>query len=111
FPGTIAENIAYGRPGSSPEAIRAVARAAQIHDFIASLPQGYDTPVGEQGATLSEGEKQRLTIARAILCDAPILVLDEPTSAVDAVTELQMLEALKSLLRGRTAFISAHRPS
>ncbi|MGH8010424.1 MAG: ABC transporter ATP-binding protein, partial [Candidatus Binatia bacterium] len=87
FPITLRENIAYGRPEASAEEVEKAARLARIHDTIARLPQGYDTVVGEQGATLSEGERQRLTIARAILRDAPILILDEPTSSVDAETE------------------------
>ena len=93
FPISIAENIAYGGPHASRGEIEAAARAANAHDFIARLPQGYDTVVGERGATLSGGERQRLSVARAMLKDAPILILDEPTSAVDAVTEASLLEA------------------
>ena len=111
FPLTIRENIAYGRPGASAEAIERAARLARIHEMIMRLPEGYDTVVGEQGATLSEGERQRLTIARAILRDAPILILDEPTSSVDAETETLIMEGLEQLTAGRTTFIIAHRLS
>lgn len=111
FPMTIAENIAYGRPDASVEQIVAAARAANAHDFIARLPEGYDTVVGERGATLSGGEKQRLSIARAFLKDAPVLILDEPTSALDARTESGLLEALDRLMEGRITFIIAHRLS
>jgi ATP-binding cassette subfamily B protein len=111
FPLTISENIAYGRPGASAEAIERAARLARIHEMIMHLPEGYDTVVGEQGATLSEGERQRLTIARAILRDAPILILDEPTSSVDAETETLIMEGLEQLTAGRTTFIIAHRLS
>ncbi|MCC7181018.1 MAG: ABC transporter ATP-binding protein [Acidobacteria bacterium] len=111
FPMTIAENIAYGRPGADQLQIEAAARAANAHDFISRLPDGYQTMVGERGATLSGGERQRLSIARALLKDAPILILDEPTSAVDAETESLLLEALERLVHGRTTFIIAHRLS
>jgi ATP-binding cassette, subfamily B, bacterial len=111
FPMSIAENIAYGRPHVSRREIEAAAVAAKAHAFIARLPQGYDTVVGERGATLSGGERQRLSVARAILKDAPILILDEPTSAVDAETEASVLAALDRLLKGRAAIIIAHRMS
>ncbi len=111
FPITIRENIAYGRPDASREEIIAAARLARIHDTIERLPRDYDTVVGEQGATLSEGERQRITIARAILRNAPILILDEPTSSVDAETEALIMEGLASLTKGRTTFIIAHRLS
>jgi ATP-binding cassette subfamily B protein/subfamily B ATP-binding cassette protein MsbA len=111
FPITIGENIAYGRSGASAETIERAARLARIHETIARLPQGYDTLVGEQGVTLSEGERQRLTIARAILRDAPILILDEPTSSIDAETEALIMEGLEQLMAGRTTFIIAHRLS
>ncbi|MBI3302693.1 MAG: ABC transporter ATP-binding protein [Deltaproteobacteria bacterium] len=111
FPLTIRENIAYGRPEASLEEVISAARLARIHDFIVQLPQGYDTVVGEQGATLSEGEKQRLTIARAILRNAPILILDEPTSSVDAETEALIMEGLERLMAGKTTLIIAHRLS
>jgi len=111
FPLTIRENITYGRPEATEEQIVKAARLARIHDSIVTFPQGYDTVVGEQGATLSEGEKQRLTIARAILFNAPILILDEPTSSVDAETEALIMEGLRELTAGRTTFIIAHRLS
>jgi ATP-binding cassette, subfamily B, bacterial len=111
FPLTIRENLTYGRPEATEEEIVDAARLARIHDSIVSFPKGYDTIVGEQGATLSEGEKQRLTIARAILFNAPILILDEPTSSVDAETEALIMEGLQELTAGRTTFIIAHRLS
>jgi ATP-binding cassette subfamily B protein/subfamily B ATP-binding cassette protein MsbA len=111
FPLTVAENIAYGRPEASRQEIEAAARAANAHGFIAALPDGYDTRIGERGATLSGGERQRLSIARAFLMDAPVLILDEPTSALDAATESVLLEALHRLVEGRTTLIIAHRLS
>jgi ATP-binding cassette, subfamily B, bacterial len=111
FPLTVAGNIAYARPRASRGEIERAARAANVHAFIERLPAGYDTVVGERGATLSGGERQRIAIARAILKDAPILILDEPTSALDAETESVLLEALERLMAGRTTFIIAHRLS
>jgi ATP-binding cassette subfamily B protein/subfamily B ATP-binding cassette protein MsbA len=111
FPLTIRENLIYGRPEAGEEEIVNAARLARIHDSIMSFPDGYDTVVGEQGATLSEGEKQRLTIARAILYNAPILILDEPTSSIDVETEALIMEGLRELTAGRTTFIIAHRLS
>jgi ATP-binding cassette subfamily B protein/subfamily B ATP-binding cassette protein MsbA len=111
FPFTIAENIAYGRPGASRQDIEAAARAANAHAFISRLPEDYDTAVGERGVTLSAGERQRVTIARALLKDAPILILDEPTGALDAKTEALLVEALARLRKGRTTFVIAHRLS
>jgi ATP-binding cassette subfamily B protein/subfamily B ATP-binding cassette protein MsbA len=111
FPISMQENIAYGRPEATLEEIICAAQLACIHDYIAQLPQGYDTVVGEQGATLSEGQKQRLTIARAILRDASILILDEPTSAMDTETEALLMEGLDRLMAGKTTFIIAHRLS
>jgi ATP-binding cassette subfamily B protein len=118
FPLSAAENIAYGRlashgrePEASSDEIEAAARAAGAHEFIVRLPDGYDTVVGEAGATLSGGEKQRLSLARAFLKDAPILILDEPTSALDARTEAQLLESLERLMVGRIVFVNAHRLS
>jgi ATP-binding cassette subfamily B protein/subfamily B ATP-binding cassette protein MsbA len=111
FPYTVAENIAYGRPGASQEAIEAASIAANAHEFITRLPEGYESMIGERGATLSGGEKQRLSIARAFLKDAPILILDEPTSALDARTEGMLLDALERLMQGRLTFIIAHRLS
>ena len=111
FSTTIAENIAYGRPGASAEEIVNAAKAANAHDFINALPEGYQTQVGERGMCLSGGERQRISLARAFLKDAPILILDEPTSSVDLKTEAQILEAMERLMRGRTAFLIAHRPA
>ncbi|PYJ85769.1 MAG: ABC transporter ATP-binding protein [Verrucomicrobia bacterium] len=111
FSTSIAENIAYARPGASEDEITAAARAANAHDFIVRLPQGYETLVGERGMRLSGGERQRISIARAFLKDAPILMLDEPTSSVDVKTEAAIVEAMERLMRGRTTFIIAHRPS
>jgi ATP-binding cassette subfamily B protein/subfamily B ATP-binding cassette protein MsbA len=111
FPMSIADNIAYGRPDASREEIVAAAEAANAHAFIARLPDGYDTRVGERGATLSGGEKQRLSIARAFLKDSPVLILDEPTSALDARTEALLLDALERLMEGRITFVIAHRLS
>jgi ATP-binding cassette subfamily B protein len=109
FSTTIAENIAYGRPGADLDAIVRAARAANAHEFIAALPAGYQTRVGERGMTLSGGERQRVALARAFLKDAPILVLDEPTSSVDLASEAAIMEALEHLMSGRTTFIIAHR--
>lgn len=109
FGTTIAENIAYARPDASREEIIAAARAANAHEFIASLPDGYDSVVGERGMTMSGGERQRISLARAFLKDAPILVLDEPTSSVDVRTEAAIMEAMQRLMSGRTTFMIAHR--
>ena len=111
LPITVAENIAYGRPGAGMEEITAAAKAANAHSFIERLPEGYDTVVGERGATLSGGERQRISIARALLKDAPILILDEPTSAIDAQTEHEILNALRNLVQGRTTLMITHRLS
>lgn len=111
FPSSIRDNIAYGRPEASREEVVRAAQLACAHDFIMRLPQQYETVVGEQGSTLSEGERQRLTIARAILRDAPILILDEPTSSVDAETEALIMQGLQRLTAGRTTLIIAHRLS
>src|SRR5262245_25781266 len=111
FPLSLRDNIAYGRPGADDPAIERAARLARIDDLIASLPEGYDTIVGESGAALSEGEKQRVTIARALLRDAPILILDEPTSALDVTTEALVMAGIERLMAGRTTFIIAHRLS
>lgn len=108
FPITVAENIAYGRPEATREEIVAAAVAANADEFIRRMPEGYETIVGERGATLSGGEKQRLSLARAFLMDAPILILDEPTSALDARTEARLLEALSRLMERRTTLIIAH---
>lgn len=111
LPLTVAENIAYGLPKASRAKIEAAAIAANVDEFIRHLPDGYDTIIGERGATLSGGEKQRLAIARALLKNAPVLILDEPTSALDAQTEALLLEALERLIDGRTTLIIAHRLS
>jgi ATP-binding cassette subfamily B protein len=109
FRDTIRENIRFGRLDATDGEIEAAARAANIHDFIVSLPQGYDTEVGERGARLSGGEKQRLSIARALLKDAPILILDEATSSVDVENEYLIQGAIAQLARGRTVIVIAHR--
>jgi ABC-type multidrug transport system fused ATPase/permease subunit len=111
FPLSVADNIAYGRPDATREEIVAAAITANAEGFVRLLPGGFDAVVGERGATLSGGEKQRLSIARALLKDAPILILDEPTSALDARTEGLLLDALQRLMRGRTTFVIAHRLS
>jgi ATP-binding cassette subfamily B protein/subfamily B ATP-binding cassette protein MsbA len=111
FPMSIHDNIAYGRPAATRAEVEAAARIAQAHDFIAGMPAGYDTVVGEQGATLSEGERQRLTIARAVLRQTPILILDEPTSSVDVTTEASIMEGVERFIAGRTTFVIAHRLS
>jgi len=111
FSTTIAENIAYACPGATSEELVAAAKAADAHDFIASLPEGYDTIVGERGMRLSGGERQRVALARAFLKDAPILVLDEPTSSVDHQTEATIIAALERLMAGRTTIVIAHRLS
>ena len=109
FSGSIRENIAFGRAGASEEEVVAAAHAAHAWEFIARLPAGLDSPVGERGVQLSEGQKQRLAIARALLRDPRLLILDEPTSALDARSEHLLQAALETLLRGRTAFVIAHR--
>jgi ATP-binding cassette subfamily B protein len=111
FSGTIRDNIAYGRTEASLEEIMAAAQAAAAHDFIMSFPQGYDTPVGERGTTLSGGQKQRIAIARALLLDPHILILDDSTSSVDLATEYQIQKALDRLMKGRTSFVIAQRIS
>ncbi len=111
FNGTIRENILYGRLDADADAMEDAARAANCHDFIHRLPEGYDTRVGERGVRLSVGEKQRITIARALLKDAPILILDEATASVDTATERRIQEALERLMAGRTSFVVAHRLS
>ena len=111
FSGTIAENIGYGRHGSTQAEIEEAARAANAHDFILDLPKGYETPLGERGAKISGGERQRIAVARAFLRDAPVLILDEPTSSIDSRTEAVILEALERLMQGRTTIMIAHRLS
>jgi ATP-binding cassette subfamily B protein len=114
FAGSIAENIRYGRPDADMAAVRRASAAAAAEEFIARLPQGYDTPLGERGVTLSGGQRQRVAIARAILRDAPLLLLDEATSALDAENERLVQEGLANLMagssgRGRTTLVIAHR--
>jgi subfamily B ATP-binding cassette protein MsbA len=111
FDETIRANIAYGRPEASDAEIEQAAKAAAAHEFIAALPAGYDTTVGEAGARLSGGQRQRIAIARAFLKDAPILLLDEATSALDTESEAQVQAALKRLMAGRTTLLIAHRLS
>jgi ATP-binding cassette, subfamily B, bacterial len=109
FSGTAGDNIAFAKPGASKEAIIAAAKAAQAHEFIEALPEGYETEVGERGLTLSGGQRQRIAIARAILRDAPVLLLDEATSALDAESEKLVQKALEQLMQGRTTIVIAHR--
>ena len=111
FTGTIRDNIAFGRPEATDDEIIAAAKAAAAHDFITDFPQGYDTPVGERGATLSGGQKQRVAIARALLLDPRILILDDSTSSVDVATEVHIQRALDRLMQGRTSFVIAQRIS
>jgi ATP-binding cassette subfamily B protein len=111
FSTSIAENIAYGRPGASFQDIVEAAKVANAHDFISALPDGYDTLVGERGMRMSGGERQRIALARAFLKDAPILILDEPTSAIDVATEALIMEAMQRVMAGRTTLMIAHRLS
>jgi ATP-binding cassette subfamily B protein len=111
FSTSVAENIRYAHPGASTQDIIEAAKAANAHDFIVALPHGYDTLVGERGTRLSGGERQRIALARAFLKDAPILILDEPTSSVDMRTEAGIIEAMQRLMEGRTTFMIAHRIS
>jgi ATP-binding cassette subfamily B protein len=111
FSTTIRENIAFGRPDAPEEEIQAAAKAAQAHEFILETPQGYETMVGERGVTLSGGQRQRIAIARALLMDPRILILDDSTSSVDTATEQSIQKALDHLMKGRTTFVIAHRLS
>ncbi|KAB8141963.1 ABC transporter ATP-binding protein [Chloroflexia bacterium SDU3-3] len=111
FSGSIRDNIAFGRPEASQQDVEAAARAASAHDFIMSFPQGYDTPVGERGTTLSGGQKQRIAIARALLLNPRLLILDDSTSSVDLATEAHIQHALDNLMHGRTSFVIAQRIS
>jgi len=111
FDDTVAANIAYGRPGATRDEIEAAARAAHAHEFVRALPQSYDTMIGERGQRLSGGQRQRLAIARAILRDSPILILDEATSSLDAESEMLVQDALSNLMLNRTSFVIAHRLS
>jgi ATP-binding cassette subfamily B protein len=111
FSGSIRENIAFGRPDASDETIEAAAKSAAAHEFIKQFPGGYDTKVGDRGSTLSGGEKQRIAIARALILDPHILILDDSTSSVDLHTEFQIQKALDQLMEGRTSFVIAQRIS
>lgn len=111
FTGTIRDNIAFGKPDATLEQVIAAAKAAAAHDFITSFPEGYDTPVGERGSTLSGGQKQRIAIARALLLNPRILILDDSTSSVDLATEYKIQQALDQLMKGRTSFVIAQRIS
>ncbi|RKY87676.1 ABC transporter ATP-binding protein, partial [candidate division KSB1 bacterium] len=111
FSGTIRENILYGRRKATEEEIIAAAKAANIHNFISSLPDGYDSIIGEKGTKLSVGQKQRISIARALLTNPKILILDDCTSALDSKTEAQLQETLRTLRKSRTTFVIAHRLS
>src|SRR5207244_6573153 len=111
FDASVANNIAYGASGASRDEIDAAARAANAHDFIIGLAQGYDTVIGERGQRLSGGQRQRLAIARAILRDSPMLILDEATSSLDAESEMLVQDALLNLMLNRTSFVIAHRLS
>jgi ATP-binding cassette subfamily B protein len=109
--GTIKENIAYGKPDATDEEIIAAAKAAHAHSFIKRLPNGYDTKIGEGSTSLSQGQRQLLCIARMMLCEPEILILDEATSSIDTRTEIRIQKAFKTVMRGKTAFIVAHRLS
>ena len=111
FHRSLKENIAYGNPHASEEEVITAAKRAHAHEFIESLPDGYDTMVGERGIKLSGGERQRVAIARALLKDAPILILDEATSSLDSISERHIQDALKELMKGRTTLVIAHRLS
>ena len=111
FSGTIFENIAYGKPDATMEEVVAAAKAAHIHSYISRLPDGYQTIINEDGLNISQGQKQLLTIARAMLLDAKMLILDEATSNVDTQTEKKIQTAMQELMKGKTCFIIAHRLS
>src|SRR6201999_3243048 len=111
LPGTGRDNIAFGRPDATDDEIIAAAKLANAHEFISRMPNGYDSAVGERGLTLSGGQRQRIGIARAIIRDNPILILDEPTAALDTESEQLVVEALERLMKGRTVITIAHRLS
>ena len=111
FEGTIIENIAYGRKGCSREEVIDAAKAARVHHFISTLPDGYETMLEENGENISQGQRQLLTIARAILANPSVLILDEATSSVDTRTEVHIQKAMNALMNGRTSFVIAHRLS
>ncbi|MGH3111427.1 MAG: ABC transporter ATP-binding protein, partial [Gaiellaceae bacterium] len=108
FDGTVRENIAYGRPGASEAEIVDAAKTADAHQFIAALPEGYATVVGQKGRRLSGGQRQRLAIARALVRDAPVLILDEPSTGLDAESTQRLLDPLRRLMRGRTTIVISH---
>ena len=109
--GTIRDNIIMGKPDATDDEIKAAAKASHAHSFIKRLPQGYDTVIGEDGGNLSQGQKQLLCITRIMLCQPPMLILDEATSSIDTRTELKIQDAFSKLMKGRTSFIVAHRLS
>jgi ATP-binding cassette subfamily B protein len=111
FGGTIFENIVYGKENATMEEVRAAARAARIDSYIEKLPDGYNTVLSDDGVNISKGQKQLITIARAMLSEAPMLILDEATSNVDSRTEIKIQEAMSELMQGRTCFVIAHRLS
>jgi ATP-binding cassette subfamily B multidrug efflux pump len=111
FTGTIRDNIRYGRPDATDEEVVAAAMAAQAHDFISEFPDGYDTMLGQRGINLSGGQRQRIAIARALLIQPSVLILDDSTSSVDVETETRIQEALEGLMEGRTSFVIAQRIS
>jgi ATP-binding cassette subfamily B multidrug efflux pump len=111
FNGTIAENIAYGAPGAGREQVEAAGRATHVDHFVRTLPEGYDTVLNEEGSSVSAGERQLITIARAFLAEPAVLILDEATSSVDTRTEVLIQRAMKALRSGRTSFVIAHRLS
>ncbi len=111
FHGTIYDNIIYGRENATPEEVYAAAKAARIDSYIESLPEGYNTILSDEGINISKGQRQLITIARAMLSDAPMLILDEATSNVDSRTEIKIQEAMNTLMEGRTCFVIAHRLS
>ena len=111
FSATVRENLAFGRPDATDEDVERAARLAQAHEFIAELPEGYDTVIGERGITLSGGQRQRIAIARALVIDPRILILDDATASVDATTEARIRVGLREAMRGRTTIIIAHRLS
>ncbi len=111
FGGTIRDNIAYGKPGATEEEVIAAAKAANAHSFIKRLPEGYDTKISGSGDNLSQGQKQLLTIARVMLVDPPMLILDEATSSIDTLTEVRIQKAFLTMIAGRTSFVIAHRLS
>lgn len=111
FSGTVAENIAYGKPDATDEEVKAAAKAAYAHGFIKRLPQGYDTVIAPGGGNLSAGQKQLLCIARIMLCQPQMLILDEATSSIDTRTEMLVQQAFEKLMQGRTSFVVAHRLS